>query len=161
MKHRYTFDWTNKSLCAADYMMRFFREHHIIYGHNSGFELCACLDGKSCLPVTYYHIEENTFGIAYRPFRTCNYFRMPNKELSEENNNGYTKEECLILDSGENDHPFCETLLDAMEQAEYYRENGYQDVTVLERLNNHYAVIAKHYQPERSVKNDAESCKID
>ena len=142
MEHKHTFEWTDGSSSAADNMIRLFKARGIAWGRDAGGALCM-VKGGAMVPVTYYRIEGSLFGIAPRPMRTTDYFRMTAQELSADAGDGYTKEDCMILDSTANNYPFCETLLDALEKADHLKHTvGYESVTILERVNNHYAVLA-------------------
>lgn len=141
MNHKCTFEWTAGS--AADNMIHFFREKSIRYEYDSSFNLCACIGSNSALvPVEYYHITGRLFGITQKPQRTSEYFHLSPDELNVDKGNGYTKEDCLLCDEDPSAHPFCDTLLAALEKADHYAAMGYKDIHILERLNNKYGVIA-------------------
>lgn len=144
MEHKLTFEWTDGRTCAADNMIRVFKENNIPWYRDQFFNLCASLDPeRPAGPVEYYQIDGRLFGIAMRPMSTFEYFHLTNEELYADRGNGYTKEDCMILDSTELYRPFCETLLDALEMADYSEKQGYETVLILRRINNHYAVIAR------------------
>ena len=142
MTHAPTFEWLTGS--AADNMIRIFKELEIEYGYNDSFVLCARLDFQQSemVPVTYYHIEDNIYGITVKPQRTSTYFDMSPEALACDKGDGYTKEECMLLDRNPGADPFCNTLKDALEKAWHYEDIGYDDIHILERINNKYAVIA-------------------
>lgn len=142
MEHLLTFEWLTGS--AADNMTRVFRELDIPYERNASFELCAAIgsDHEALVPVTYYRIDGNIYGIAERPMRTTTYFGMPPEALAHDKGDGYTKEDCMLLDRNPEARPFCDTLKEALEKVWDYEDLGYDDIHILERLNNRYAVIA-------------------
>lgn len=141
MEHKYTFEWTAGS--ASDNMIRLFRENGIRYEYKGGFTLCACIGSSSTLaPVEYYQITGRLFGITQKPQRTTEYFHLSPDELNADNGDGYTKEDCLLCDENPSADPFCDTLLSALEKAERYAKIGYEDIRILERLNNKYGVVA-------------------
>ena len=141
MEHKFTFEWTTGS--AADNMICLFREKGIRYERDGSFRLCACIGpGSFPVPVEYYHITGRLFGITRKPQRTTEYFRLSPEELNADKGDGYTKEDCLLCDENPSADPFCDTLLSALEKADRYSAIGYEDIHILERLNNKYAVIA-------------------
>ena len=141
MEHKYTFEWTTGS--ASDNMTRLFREKGIRYEYDSSFRLCACIcPGPAPVPVEYYHISGKLFGITQKPQRTSEYFHLPPEALFADKGDGYTKEDCLLCDKSPDAHPFCDTLLDALEKAAHYAAAGYEDIHILERINNKYGVVA-------------------
>ena len=141
MEHKYTFEWTTGS--ASDNMIRFFREKGIRYEYDGSFKLCACIvPGSAPVPVEYYHITGRLFGITQKPQRTSEYFHLSPGVLLTSNEDGWTKEDCLLCDENPNADPFCDTLLAALEKAAHYVAIGYEDIHILERLNNKYGVVA-------------------
>lgn len=141
MYHKFTFEWTTGS--AADNMIRLFREKGIHYERDQNFRLCACIGpGPVPVPVEYYHISGVLFGIAQKPQRTTEYFHLSPEALSADKGDGYTKEDCLLCDENPSADPFCDTLLSALEKADHYSSIGYEDIRILERLNNKYGVVA-------------------
>ena len=141
MEHKYTFEWTTGS--ASSNMTRLFRENRIRYEYDDSFRLCACIGpGSAPVPVEYYHISGNLFGITQKPQRTSEYFHLSPEALCECNADGWTKEERLLCDENPDAHPFCGTLLAALELAAHYAAAGYEDIHILERINNKYGVVA-------------------
>ena len=141
MEHRHTFEWTTGS--AADNMIPLFRENDIRYEYDGSFRLCACIvPGSAPVPVEYYHITGRLFGITQKPQRTSEYFHLSPDELNADRGDGYTKEDCLLCNENPSADPFCDTLLAALEKADHYFRIGYEDIHILERLNNKYGVIA-------------------
>lgn len=144
MEHNLTFDWTDGRTCAADNMIRVFKEKGIPWHRDSSFNLCAAIGpGSAFVPTEYYHIAGETFGIVPRPVSTAEYFRLSNEELFQDRGNGYTKEDCMILDHTVINCPFCDSLLYALEMADEYQKQGYETVDIVKRINNHYAVLAR------------------
>jgi len=140
MNHNLAFEWLTG--CAADNMIRLFRELDIEY-KRSMYGLRAAIGPDSeMVPVSYYRIEGNIFGIVQAPQMTSEYFGITPERLHADKGDGYTKEDCVLLDKSPDANPFCDTLLEALEKAEHYKEIGYDDIVVLQRLNSHYAVIA-------------------
>ena len=142
MIHAPTFEWLAGS--AADNMIRVFKELDIEYERNESFELCARLafPESAMAPVTYYQVEGNIYGIAEKPKRTTTYFGLSPEALARDKGDGYTKEDCILLDMNPEARPFCDTLKEALEKSWHYEDLGYDDIHILERLNNRYAVIA-------------------
>ena len=141
MNRDLTFEWTTGS--AADNMICLFRELEIPYEYDASFRLCAVIgEDKALVPVTYYRIDGNTFGIVQTPQRTTQFFGLSPDALAKDMGHTYTKEECMLLDKSPDCYPFCDTLLDALEKAAHYEAIGYDDIHILERINNRYAVIA-------------------
>lgn len=141
MKHEYTFEWTTGS--AADNMIRLFREKNIHYEYDCYFNLCACIGpGSDPVPVEYYQIADRLFGIAQKPQRTGEYFHLSPAVLYADMGDGWTKEDCLLCDESPDAQPFCDTLLEALEKAARYAAVGYEEIHILERLNNKYGVVA-------------------
>lgn len=148
MKHGLTFEWIGGNTSAADHMKNTFKAHGIPFRYGKYFDLQAALNGSDFVPVEYYHIGGQTFGIVEKPARTSGYFGIPAPELYAETADGYTREECRILDATEEGSPFCASLLDAVEKADYYRRHGYQDITILQTVGAKwykYAVLARDY----------------
>lgn len=140
MEHKHTFEWTTGS--AADNMIRLFRERGIRYEYRA-FQLCACIGpGSAPVPVEYYKINGNLYGITQKPMRTSEYFHLSPEALFTDKGDGWTKEDCLLCDENPDAHPFCDTLLDALEKAAHYAAVGYEDIHILERINNKYGVVA-------------------
>lgn len=140
MEHKLTFEWITGS--AADNMARIFKALDIPYEHTfSGIRAGIGEDG-SVVPVEYYHIEESIYGITEKPQRTTAYFGLSPEVLAHDKGDGYTKEDCVLLDKSPDAYPFCDTLKEALEKAQHYEDLGYDDIHILERLNNRYAVIA-------------------
>lgn len=142
MIHAPTFEWLTGS--AADNMIRVFKELEIEYEYNDSFALCARLafPQSPMEPVEYYHIEGNIYGITEKPQRTTDYFGLSPEVLAHDKGDGYTKEDCMLLDRNPEARPFCDTLKEALEKSWHYEDLGYDDIHILERLNNRYAVIA-------------------
>lgn len=141
MDHKYTFEWMTGS--ATDNMIRLFREKAISYEYDGSFRLCACIvPGSAPVPVEYYHITGRLFGITKKPQRTSEYFHLPPEVLLTDKGDGWTKEDCLLCDENPSADPFCDTLLAALEKAAYYAAIGYEDIHILERMNNKYSVVA-------------------
>ena len=139
MEHKHTFEWMTGS--AADNMTRLFREKGIRYEYDSAFRLCACI-GPAPVPVEYYQITGRLFGITQKPQRTTEYFQLSPEVLYTDMGDGWTKEDCLLCDNSPDALPFCSTLLIALEKADHYARAGYEDIHILERLNNQYGVVA-------------------
>lgn len=139
MKHKYTFNWETGS--AAENMIRLFHEKGIRYKYDGTFRLCACI-GPSLVPVEYYHITGRLFGITQKPQRTTEYFHLGTDELNANMGDGWTREDCLLCDESPDALPFCNTLLAALEKADHYASFGYEDIHILQRINNRYGVIA-------------------
>lgn len=151
--HRLTFYWKTGS--AADNMIAVFKAARIPWRYGSAFNLQANLDGSGFVNVEYYKIAGDVFGIIKEPPRTSEYFGIPAEELWQESPDadGYTREDRLILDSTEEESPWCGSLLDAVEKAGYYRRAGYEDVTILRAICScdwyRYYVLAARYNPAR------------
>lgn len=135
-----TFEW--KTGTANDNMIKAFKKAGVTYGNDYYFNLCADL-GYGFAPVEYYCIDNTAdiFGITYRPQRTTEYFDMTGEELFK-TIDGWTKEELMLCDSHPYAKPFVNTLKAALEHAEWLKEQGHDDIKILERINNKYAVIA-------------------
>lgn len=141
MEHKFTFEWTTGS--AADNMIRLFRENGIRYERDQYFRLCACIGPDPALvPVEYYQITGRLFGITQKPQRTTEYFHLSPEELNADRGDGWNREDCLLCDHNPDALPFCPTLLMALEMADHYSRVGYEDIHILERLNNQYGVVA-------------------
>ena len=153
MLHKLTFTWIGGNTCAADHMKKTFKDHGIPYRYNQYLTLEAALNGSDFVPVEYYKISGDTYGIVKEPPRTSEYFGIPVGELWQDrpDADGYTREDRIILDHTEEDSPFAGSLLDAVEKADYYRRAGYEEVTILKTLCSwdwyRYYVLAARYNP--------------
>lgn len=141
MEHKHTFEWITGS--AADNMIRLFREKGIHYEYDYYFNLCACIGpGSAPIPVEYYHIADRLFGITKKPQRTGAYFHLPPDVLYADRGDGWTMEDRLLCDENPDAQPSCDTLLEALEKAAHYAAVGYEDIHILERLDNKYGIVA-------------------
>lgn len=140
MLHKLTFEWLTGS--AADNMVKLFKALDIPYEHTVSGVCAGIGEGGEIVPVEYYRIEGNIYGITEKPQRTTAYFGLSPDVLARDKGDGYTKEECVLLDKNPEALPFCDTLLEALEKSEHYAAIGYDDIHILERINNRYAVIA-------------------
>lgn len=140
MLHKLTFEWLTGS--ASDNMVKLFKALDIPYEHTMSGIRAAIGEDDAVVPVTYYHIEGSLYGVIEKPPRTVEYFGLSPAALAADKGDGYTKEECVLLDKNPEGRPFCDTLLEALEKAEHYAAIGYDDIHILERINNKYAVIA-------------------
>lgn len=140
-----TFTWTEGT--ASSRMIETFKAHGIAYDDYYG-QPRAKLDGENYVPVDYYQIERDTFGIVPKPMRTTQKFGMTTDELLKRDDDGYTKEIKMIYDSTEDSLPFVTGLRRAFEKAGEYRKAGYANVEILGMISyNCYAVLATGYDP--------------
>jgi len=140
MLHKLIFVWNAGS--AADNMVKLFKALDIPYEHTMSGVRAAIGEDGAIVPVEYYHIEEDLYGVIEKPPRTSEYFGLSPAALAAVKGDGYTKEECVLLDKNPEARPFCDTLLEALEKADHYAAIGYDDIHILKRLNDRYAVIA-------------------
>lgn len=133
----------------ATYMRKLFNENGIKWNYGAYQEMYADInkDGQP-VKVDCYHIARdpetglNLFGIMEKPKRTTEYFNMSPEDLSKENADGYTKEEALLCDHNIHAMPFCPTYENAAAKAESYKKLGCEEVEILQRINNKYAVVS-------------------
>ncbi len=136
------FFWNGDSTTANMHMKKVFMENNIKYRTNQYFALEAEVgENGKMVPVEYYHVEGNLYGIIQRPRTTSAYFEMSPEELYAENSDGYTKEEALLCDHNIHAKPFCSSLYNAIQKVTDYKKLGCEDIEILQRVNNKYAVV--------------------
>lgn len=135
------FYWKGDNTCASEHMINTFKKNGICHERNAFGQLMADI-GKGMVPVEYYHVEGNLYGITEKPRSTSSYFGISPVELYKKNSDGYTKEEALLCDSNIHAKPFCPTLYNAVRKAADYVQLGCEGVEILQMLNNKYAVVS-------------------
>ena len=63
-EHALTFEWTDDRTTAADNMIMTFKAAGIRWQYGHYFNLQAVLNGRDMVTVDYYHITDDTYGIA-------------------------------------------------------------------------------------------------
>jgi hypothetical protein len=134
-----TFIWTTGT--ANSNMSKALNNNHISHGIDQYFNLVADL-GEGPAPIDCYHIQNDVYGITYKPERTTEYFNIPADELYKMDADGWTREEKILCDHHPEAHPFKYSLYEALQEAEQLTKEGY-NTKVLKRINCHYAVITE------------------
>ena len=136
------FYWSDKDTCASYHMIKMFNENNIKWqnGHFGVLE-AAIGDNGEMVPVEYYHVAGNLYGIIVKPESTTRYFGITPEELHTENSDGYTREEALLCDNNIHAKPFAKDLFHAIRKAADYVGLGCDGVKILQCLNGKYAVV--------------------
>lgn len=139
----FTFTYT-----AGSAMIKLFKENNISWYYKYDAIYADIHKNGAPVKVDYYFIDKDPetgltlHGIYEAPATTSKYFNLSSVELYKSNSDGYTKEEALLCDNCPDAHPFADDYLSAQAKADYYRSIGCDDITILQRINNKYAVVA-------------------
>ncbi len=136
------FYWEGENTTASMHMIKMFNENNIKWCYGAFGELKAAIgEHNKMVQVEYYHVKGNLYGILEKPKSTSSYFKLTPEELYVENSDGYTKEEALLCDHNVHAQPFAVDLWHAIRKAADYLEIGCDEVEILQRINNKYAVV--------------------
>ena len=135
---------------ASNAMQRLFKENNIKYQSGPYFDILYADIHKTgqLVAVDYINIGHdnetglNLFEVIEKPMRTAEFFNIPAADLYKMDADGWTKEEKLLCDHHPDAHPFFETYTDAVDHCRWLKNQGYEDIKILQRINNKYAVIA-------------------
>ena len=136
------FHWIKGDTSAKYHMIKVFNENNIEWVNGSYGQLMAKI-GKNneMVDVEYYHVDGNLYGIIEKPMSTSRYFEMAPEMLSK-NDGVYTKEENLLRENNIHESPFCKNLYHAIRKAAEYIRLDCDDVRILQKIDNTYAVVS-------------------
>lgn len=139
----FTFTYT-----AASAMIKLFKENNIDWYYKYDQIYADIHKNGKPVKVDYYFIAKDPqtgltlHGIMEAPESTTQYFKLSSEELYSSNSDGWTKEECLLCDNCPDAHPFADDYISALHKADYYKSIGCENIKILQRIDNKYAVIA-------------------
>ena len=137
------FTWNDGT--AADNMIKTFKENHISWDYDGYGSLRAELyvDGKYRLvPVEYYAVENNLYGIIPMPKATSEYFGVSPEELYKRDCTDETLEHRLLVENNIHEKPYAKDLYNAVRKANDYAQLGCEDINILRCVSGKYAVVA-------------------
>ncbi|AOZ97918.1 hypothetical protein [Butyrivibrio hungatei] len=137
------FYWKGDSTCASYHMIRMLNENGFKWFRSQTGELIAEIgENGEMVPVTYYYVAGNLYGMIEKPKSTSTYFGLSSEELYKKNPDGYTREEALLCDNNIHAKPFASSLYNAIKKAADYVRLGCSGVEILQCINNKYAVVS-------------------
>lgn len=133
----------------SSYMYKLFKENGIKFESTAygGFKADINKTGKM-VKVDCFHVARdpktglNLFVIDKQPRTTSEYFNLHPEELYKKNSDGWTKEEALLCDHNIHAKPFCSSYTNALAKAEDYKKLGCEEVEILQRIDNSFAVVS-------------------
>ena len=133
----------------SSYMIKLFKENGINWSYGPYGEMIADIDKTGELvKVDCFHVAKdpktglNLFVIDKAPRTTSEYFNLRPEELYKKNSDGWTKEEALLCDHNIHAKPFCSSYTNALAKAEDYKKLGCEEVEILRRIDNSFAVVS-------------------
>lgn len=133
----------------SSYMIKLFKENRIKWSYGPYGEMIADINKTGELvKVDCFHVARdpqtglNLFVIDKAPRTTSEYFNLPSEELYKKNSDGWTKEEALLCDHNIHAKPFCSSYTNALAKAEDYKKLGCEEVEILRRIDNSFAVVS-------------------
>jgi len=138
------FYWKGKFTSPSKHMIQMFNENYIRWEKDPYGTLFAEIGpNNEMVPVEYYHVAGNLYGITEKPRSTSEYFKLTPEELYKENSDGYSKEDALLCDNNVHAKPFAKDLYHAIRKAADYIAIGCDGVEILQTISNRYAVVCK------------------
>lgn len=133
----------------SSYMYKLFNENGIKF-ELSIFGTCKADIDKTgeMVEVDCFHIARDPktglklFVIDKKPRTTAEYFNLHPEELYKKNSDGWTREEALLCDHNIHAKPFCSCYTNALAKAEDYKKLGCEEVEILRRIDNSFAVVS-------------------